>query len=112
MGIAEETVESESGPKKWVIAGIQFMAPLTPIYTKKEVGKTHEDVEEEDEDKECCTPTSPESVIPRLLKCPGAPRKRKAVSRTLCNGVRDYFHPPELENVFQVYSVSKSVNSD
>ncbi|KAI3497668.1 hypothetical protein L1887_33131 [Cichorium endivia] len=98
MGIAEETMESEPAPKKWVIAGIQFMTPLKPIYTKKENVNSHED---EDQAKDCCTtPTSPESVIPCLLKCPGAPRKRKAVSRSHCNGVRDYFKPPELESVF------------
>ncbi|KAL7603382.1 hypothetical protein Lser_V15G14671 [Lactuca serriola] len=98
MGIAEETMESESASKKWVIAGIQFMTPLKPIYTKRETEKKHED---DDEAKECCTtPTSPESVIPCLLKCPGAPRKRKASSRSHCNDVRDYFKPPELESVF------------
>ncbi|KVH88934.1 cyclin-dependent protein kinase inhibitor SMR6-like [Cynara cardunculus var. scolymus] len=104
MGIAEETMESETTAKKWVIAGIQFMSPLKPIYTKKEIGKTHEEEgnkEEEEEEKECCTtPTTPESRIPCLLKCPGAPMKRKAVSRSHCNGVRDYFKPPDLESVF------------
>ncbi|KAI3731444.1 hypothetical protein L1987_62632 [Smallanthus sonchifolius] len=97
MGIAEETMETESATKKWVISGIQFLTPLKPIYTKKGIGKPREKDEEENE---CCTtPTTPESRIP-VLKCPGAPRKRKSVSRSHCNGVRDYFKPPELESVF------------
>ncbi|KAI3818128.1 hypothetical protein L1987_11931 [Smallanthus sonchifolius] len=99
MGIAEETMETESATKKWVISGIQFLTPLKPIYTKKAgIRKSHE--EDEEEEKECCTtPTTSESRIP-VLKCPGAPRKRKSVSRSHCNGVRDYFKPPELESVF------------
>ncbi|KAI3795953.1 hypothetical protein L1987_38614 [Smallanthus sonchifolius] len=90
-------MESESATKKWVISGIQFMTPLKPIYTKKGIRKPHD---EEEEEKECCTtPTTPESRIP-VLKCPGAPRKRKAVSISPCNGVSDYFKPPDLETVF------------
>ncbi|KAI3720337.1 hypothetical protein L6452_21253 [Arctium lappa] len=101
MGIAEETMESETTTKKWVIAGIQFMSPLKPIYTKKEIEKTHEEGNKEEDEKECCTtPTTSESRIPCLLKCPGAPMKRKAVSKVHCNGVRDYFKPPDLESVF------------
>ncbi|KAK1413801.1 hypothetical protein QVD17_35584 [Tagetes erecta] len=101
MGIVEET---ESTTKKlWVISGIQFMTPpLKPIYTKK--GLSVE--EEEKEEKDCCcrTPTTPESQIP-VLKCPpGAPKKRKSVSRNHWNiiggVVTDYFKPPELETVF------------
>ncbi|KAJ0638167.1 putative cyclin-dependent protein kinase inhibitor SMR [Helianthus annuus] len=103
MGIVEETMEMESATKKtWVISGIQFMTPLKPIYTKKRIDKPHEVEEEEveEEEKECCTtPTTPESRIP-VLVCPGAPKKRKSVSRNRCNGVRNYFKPPELESVF------------
>lgn len=102
MGIVEETMEMESTTKKWVISGIQFMTPLKPIYTKKDTKKPHENEEEEEEEENeyCTTPKTPESKIPCLLKCPGAPMKRKAVSRSHCNGTRDYFKPPDLESVF------------
>ncbi|KAF5779808.1 putative cyclin-dependent protein kinase inhibitor SMR [Helianthus annuus] len=98
MRIAEKAMESESAATKtWVISGIQFMTPLKPIYTKKGIRKHHQ--EEDEEERECCTtPTTPESRIP-VLNCPGAPRKRKAVSRGYCNGVREYFKTPELESV-------------
>lgn len=101
MGIVEETKESESATKKWVISGIHnFMTTLKPIYTKKEVEKPHEEEEEEEKECNCTTPTTPESQIP-VLKCPRAPKKRKSVSRNHCNiGVSDYFKPPELETVF------------
>ncbi|KAL8230082.1 hypothetical protein R6Q57_014982 [Mikania cordata] len=101
MGIAEEPMETESETNNWVIAGIQFMTPLKPIYTKKRNRKRQqEEHEDEEEEREyCTTPTSPESRIPEL-KCPGAPRKRKSVSRSHWNGVRVYFKPPELESVF------------
>ncbi|KAK1425892.1 hypothetical protein QVD17_21254 [Tagetes erecta] len=92
MGIAEETMELESATNKWVITGIQF---LNPIYTNKRI-KT----QNKQETEYCCTtPTTPESLI-SALQCPGAPRKRKAVSRRQLNGVRDYFKPPELESIF------------
>nr|XP_043627054.1 cyclin-dependent protein kinase inhibitor SMR6-like [Erigeron canadensis] len=114
MGIVEETImEKETTTKKWVISGIQFMTPLKPICTKKEIrkshdkeneGQEHEEIEKQNEEKEeyesCKTPTTLESLIP-VLKCPGAPRKRKAISRSHCNRVRDYFKPPDLESVFR-----------
>lgn len=99
MGIAEDTMESESATNKWVIAGIQFLTPLKPIYTNKRI-KTQNKEEIQEQQTECCTtPTTPESKIPEL-QCPRAPRKRKAVSLRHWNGVRDYFKPPELESVF------------
>ncbi|KAK6922269.1 hypothetical protein RJ641_012776 [Dillenia turbinata] len=88
----------ESDAKKWVIAGITLRSPLKLICANPAV----KDLECDAESEECLTtPTSEEARIPTGLTCPPAPKKRKA-SSSRCNysGVREFFHPPDLESVF------------
>ncbi|XP_059643076.1 cyclin-dependent protein kinase inhibitor SMR6-like [Cornus florida] len=85
----------ESEGKKWVIAGIAICAPLRSISTRAE------EKECDDNDNErSTTPTTRESRIPKSLRCPPAPRKRRPASTCHYNGVREFFTPPDLESVF------------
>ncbi|KAL3629182.1 hypothetical protein CASFOL_026404 [Castilleja foliolosa] len=87
-------VGKESEPRKWVIAGIALRAPLKPISTNAR------DEGADNEGACTTTPTARASMIPEILSCPPAPRKRRPSSNCSFNGVREYFNPPDLESVF------------
>ncbi|KAG6393194.1 hypothetical protein SASPL_147430 [Salvia splendens] len=64
------------------------------------------------EDEDCQTPRSPRHMIPAVLRCPPAPKKRRssaACKRRLCElEFFDVVDREEVESLFQIVQVNNS----
>ncbi|KAL8200753.1 hypothetical protein R6Q57_012092 [Mikania cordata] len=109
MGLSKKNqVDGESlEGKKWVIAGITMRAPLKLLSTRnvKEYDDDDDDDDEDDESKSGnTTPTSKDSRIPEIFRCPPPPRKHRQVSTCHNYGNREFFTSPELDSLFKLMS--------
>ncbi|KAL1532103.1 cyclin-dependent protein kinase inhibitor SMR6-like [Salvia divinorum] len=62
-------------------------------------------------EEDCRTPRSPRHMIPAVLRCPPAPRKRRrgaACKRRLCE--MEFFAGEEIESLFRIVEVNSGCN--
>ncbi|KAL1535980.1 hypothetical protein AAHA92_28695 [Salvia divinorum] len=74
-------------------------------------GPYHEEISRS-EDEACQTPRSPRHMIPAVLRCPPAPKKRRrsaACKRRLCElEFFDVVEREEVESLFRIVQVNSS----
>ncbi|KAD3641082.1 hypothetical protein R6Q59_003740 [Mikania micrantha] len=104
MGLSKKNqVDGESlEGKKWVIAGITMRAPLKLLSTRN--AKEYDDDDADISNSGNTTPTSKDSRIPELFRCPPPPRKHRPVSTCHNYGNREFFTSPELDSLFKFMS--------